>query len=93
MEAVVKFSEGNQLGRDTKFRPGQTGNVRGRTRQVKNVVSEACKPLRRHAGVLVEHALAKALAGDAGCLAALLNLISMVEQVEAAKRLREAAET
>jgi hypothetical protein len=88
----VTFAKGHDFSRDTKFRPGQTGNVRGRTRQVKNVVAEACKPLRRHADVLVEHALAKALAGDAGCLAALLNLMSTVEHAEAAKRLPAASQ-
>ncbi|MEX3934830.1 hypothetical protein AB4Y32_24085 [Paraburkholderia phymatum] len=83
----MTFAKGHELSRDTKFRPGETGNVRGRTRHVKNVVSEACKPLRRHAGVLVEHALSKALAGDAECLAALLNLMSTVEYAEAVRRL------
>ena len=87
----MTFAKGHEFSQETKFRPGQTGNVRGRTRQVKNVVAEACRPLRRHAGVLVEHALAKALAGDTAALAALLNLLSTVEQVEAAKRLPAAA--
>ncbi|SEI80612.1 DUF5681 domain-containing protein [Paraburkholderia diazotrophica] len=83
----MKFAIGNEFSRDTKYRTGESGNERGRTKQMKNVVSEACKPLRRHAGVLVEHAMAKALAGDAVCLAALLNLMSTVEQAEAVKRL------
>jgi hypothetical protein len=70
---MAKFDSENNPG--MRFPPGRSGNPVGRPRSVDKLRREVAGELVRHAPALTRMAVQKALAGDAGCLAACLQLL------------------
>jgi hypothetical protein len=54
---------------------------------VRTITRDVARQLGINACALVDHAIARSLAGDTACLAALINLLSTQELIAAQKRL------
>lgn len=60
-----------------RFEPGRSGNPRGRPRTVARVRRDVAAAMKPHVEALTRMAVQRALAGDAGCLAACVNLLAV----------------
>jgi hypothetical protein len=69
-----------------KFEAGRSGNEAGRPVGLQTISKKAARLLARHADVLCAAAVNKALNGDTACLAAIVNMISTSELVQARTR-------
>lgn len=78
----MAFPKGHDYSRETKFRPGEGGNVRGRPKALKTIVADTAKPLRRHGAVLVELCVKRALDGDSAALSACVFLLGAQALIE-----------
>lgn len=74
----MAFSSENNPG--LRFSPGRSGNPRGRPRTAARIRRDVAAALMPHGPTLAKMAIQKALAGDAGCLAACINLVALLEK-------------
>ena len=71
---MAQFTTANTQGQ--RFAPGRSGNPKGRPRTVARVRRDVAAALVPHSAALTRLAVQRALAGDAGCLAACINLLA-----------------
>lgn len=71
---MAQFTLANTQG--LRFAPGRSGNSKGRPRTVARVRRDVATAMLPHAQALTRAAVQRALAGDAGCLAACINLLA-----------------
>lgn len=69
----MKFSAESNPG--LRFAPGRSGNPVGRPRTVDRLRKDLARELLRHGGTLTALAVKRALAGDAACLSACVNML------------------
>lgn len=74
----MAFSSENNPG--LRFVAGRSGNPRGRPRTTARVRRDVAVAIAPHASDLARMAIQRALAGDAGCLAACINLVALLEK-------------
>ena len=80
MIAMAKFTSDNNPGKP--FPAGRSGNLRGRPRTLTRVRQDVARELVQHGATLTRLAVQRALAGDAGCLAACVNLLGSADTAE-----------
>jgi hypothetical protein len=72
---MAQFTSENNPG--LRFVAGRSGNPRGRPRTAARIRRDVSAALVPHGAALARMAVQKALAGDAGCLAACVNLLAL----------------
>ncbi|MGV1046350.1 hypothetical protein [Limnohabitans sp.] len=78
---MAQFTSENNPG--LRFDAGRSGNLRGRPRTVARIRRDVAAALMPHGATLTRLAVQRALAGDAGCLAACVNLLGVMDAKEA----------
>lgn len=78
---MAQFTCENNFG--LRFATGRSGNSRGRPRKVARIRRDVAVALMPHGATLTRLAVQRALAGDAGCLAACVNLLGVVDAKDA----------
>ncbi|MBY0411505.1 MAG: hypothetical protein K2Q97_15605 [Burkholderiaceae bacterium] len=77
---MAQFTSENNPG--VRFGAGRSGNPRGRPRTAARIRRDVAAALVPHGAALTRAAVQRALTGDAGCLAACINLLGVVDAKE-----------
>lgn len=70
---MSKFNSGNNPGH--RFAAGRSSNPLGRPRSISRLRRDVARELVQHGAALTAMAVQRAIAGDAGCLAACVSLL------------------
>ncbi len=75
---MAQFTSDNNPG--LRFAAGRSGNPKGRPRSAARVRRDVAAALVPHSATLTRLAVQRALAGDAGCLAACIGLLGAMDE-------------